>query len=432
VRTPGTTGLDSDADEPSPSEKRIIEVRDHLRAALADYDLAQRRRLIDFLLDHCCVVLVATTGIDRAHRMFTVLNATGKPLARNDVLKAALLGSTPTARALWTEAETRLGDDFEALFSHIHAMYGRPGARVISDVMEIADASGGAQAFIERVVRPAAVVLDDLRRAHHEGSSQSAAITRYLRYFGWHSSADWIPPAMLFWLERGDDAAELAWFLGALDRLAFAIRILGVGGTKRTRRFGAVVTAIRDGRELRGSDSPLALTRQEQRTIQHNLRELHARNPPAAKHVLLRVGDAMAGEPQSASVFADITVEHVLPRKLAARSQWRGWFPDHEEREQCTESLGNLVLVTKAQNDKAGNLDFARKHEVYFNTPGAPVLLINEDLRGRGDWTPEQIRKREAKLLRQVEALWSFNMVGVPESFADPSLDATVRERRRA
>ena len=54
---------------------------------------------------------VATTGIDRAHRMFTVLNATGKPLARNDILKAELLGSVArrsdrcVGHAIWDEAE---------------------------------------------------------------------------------------------------------------------------------------------------------------------------------------------------------------------------------------------------------------------------------------------------------------------------------------
>jgi len=99
VRTPGVTGADVEGEELSPAERRIVDVRDHLRAALAESSTAQRRQLLDFVLDRCCVVLVATTGIDRAHRMFTVLNATGKPLARNDVLKAALLGSVPAAQA---------------------------------------------------------------------------------------------------------------------------------------------------------------------------------------------------------------------------------------------------------------------------------------------------------------------------------------------
>ena len=105
--------------------------------------------------------------------MFTVLNATGKPLARNDILKATLLGSLPRRRRLiaWrsgTRPRTRLGEDFESLFSHIRAMYGRPGSQVIAGVIEIAEASGGAQAFIEHVLQPAARIFDDMRNARHE------------------------------------------------------------------------------------------------------------------------------------------------------------------------------------------------------------------------------------------------------------------------
>jgi Protein of unknown function DUF262/Protein of unknown function (DUF1524) len=437
VRNADATARPAALGNPSPAEKRILEVRNHFVLAASELEPTHRRRLLDFLFERCCVVQVTTTGIDRAHRMFTVLNATGKPLARNDVLKAALLGdipaaASPAARALWQEMESGFGEDFERLFSHVHAMHGRPGSRVISGILEIAATFGGARAFIERGLRPAATVFDDIRRARHAGSPHSATIRTYLRYLECQSFSDWVPPVMRWWLERGDDPARLAWFLGAVDRLALGIRILGIGGNKRTRRFGAVVAAIRHGEDLRGPDSPLAFVRQEQRTILHNLRDLHARNPPVAKHLLLRLSDLKAGEAQSLTLPNDLTVEHVLPRKLSPRSEWRAWFPDPEEREQCTEALGNLVLVTKAQNDKASNLAFGRKHEIYFNTPGVPIALVNEDLRSRSVWTGKEIRQRDAELLEQVEEQWNFMASGVPEHFAVPAGNGSSRQRPQA
>jgi hypothetical protein len=101
---------------------------------------------------------------------------------------------------------------------------------------------------------------------------------------------------------------------------------------------------------------------------------MHGRHASTAKHLLLRLTDAKAGKPQSSSLPSNMTVEHVLPKKLRAHSQWRDWHPDPEVRERCTDSLGNLVLVTKDQNDKAGNHEFARKLEVYFETRGAPAV----------------------------------------------------------
>jgi hypothetical protein len=364
------------------------------------------------------MVMVATADIDRAHQIFTILNARGKPLARNDVLKAILLGNVspkaaPQCLQIWSEAEALLGSEFESLFSHIRAMYARPGGKVISDIMKICSDRGGAQVFIERVLQPAARIFHDTRGALHGGAPNSTKIVNHLRYLGWHSFADWIPAAMLWWLNRGEDAQGLERFLARLDRLAFGTRVLGIGGSKRARRFGAVVATVRDGRDLNAPDSPLEFSRQELRTIQHNLRDLHARNPSVAKQLLMRLADIKARGPQSHLLPDDMTVEHVLPKTLKSNggSQWREWHPDPEDRELCTESLGNLVLVTKAQNDKAGNHDFARKLDVYFNTRGAPVVSINEDLRHRTEWKPDDIRAREAEMLHMIEQLWRFGLM---------------------
>lgn len=414
VRAPGATRLEPAPGDLSPARRRIRDVRDHLATTLAGYDAADRRKLTDFVLDRCCVVAMVATDIDQAHRLFEVLNARGKPLARNDILKAELLGGVPeearpVAKAMWDEAERRADVDFEQLFSHIRAMYRLPEGKVISDIRKIAEEKGGAQAFIERVLAPSAAVFDDIRRARHAGSPHSAAVCRFLRYLGWHSFSDWIAPAMLQWLEKGNDVEGLARFLGRLDRLAFAVRILGIGGSKRARRFGAVVAAIREGRDLDAADSPLELGRQELRTIQHNLRDLHERNAPAAKHLLMRLTEQKAGGAPFGLPPSDVTVEHVLPRKLSAQCLWRQWHPDPAERERFTESLGNLVLVTKSQNDRAGNQELARKLDIYFNTPGAPIPAINEDLRGRSHWLPADIGAREVELMRLIEELWGFN-----------------------
>jgi hypothetical protein len=416
VRAPGATRAGSQRGAGSPSERCILEVRDHFLSELADLDAERRRQLAEFLLERCWVVQVTTTDIDRAHHMFTVLNATGKPLARNDILKAMLLGGVPQAAAvsclaIWKEAETRLGEHFESLFSHIWWMHGRPGPQIITGIVRIAEERGGPQAFIERVLRPAADVFDRIRKAKDgSGTDVTGPAAQYLRYLGWHGFADWIPPTMLWWLENGEDGAGFAAFLKKLDRLASGMRFLGIGGSKRQRRFGAVATAIRNRRNLDGPDSPLGFSRQELRTIQHNLRDLHARNAPAAKHLLLRLTDVAAGRPESSLLPGDMTVEHILPKKVGADSLWRSWYSDPEQREACTESLGNLVLVTKAQNDKAGNLDFRRKHEIYFATPGEPVPAINEGVRRCAEWKPEQVKAREAQLLALVRQLWGFDL----------------------
>jgi hypothetical protein len=126
-----------------------------------------------------------------------------------------------------------------------------------------------------------------------------------------------------------------------------------------------------------------------------------------------------------------MTVEHVLPRKMPPNSPWRAWYPDPEMRGACTESLGNLLLVTKEQNDRAGNLDLQRKLDVYFNTPNVPVPTINEDLRGPTEWTPTLIREREARLMGLIEEVWHFGLakLNVPDLRSDAA-EVAARQTR--
>jgi hypothetical protein len=312
------------------------------------------------------------------------------------------------ATAIWDAAQARLGADFDSLFSHIRSVHRRTSAPIISGIHEIAAEQGGADAFVARVLGPAAAALDDIRNARHAGSPHSAAIAASLRHLSWLRGGDWIPPALLCWLERGKEPAELAWFLGQLDRLAYALRILAMGTKRRSTRIGNLLAAMRNGDDLKAPASPLRLTRDEQSTFRHNLRDLHARSAPMAKLVLLRLNEQMAGGPLDLPID-DLTVEHLLPRKPAPSSRWREWYPDPAERGQCTESLGNLVLMTRAQNDKAGNQDFALKQEVLFKGGGGTLALpINDYVRGQAEWRAAQVKEREAELLRLIARMWDI------------------------
>jgi hypothetical protein len=430
VRRRGATSVQRAEGSLSLSEERIYEVREHMRQTLAEWDASQRRQLGDFLLEKCHIVLVSATGIDRAHRMFTVLNATGRPLARHDILKASLLGAVPAvalnrATATWDAARARLGADFDNLFSHIRSICRRTSAPIISGIHEIAAEQGGADAFVTRLLGPAAAAFDDIRNARHSGSPHSAGIAASLRYLGWLRGGDWIPPALLCWLERGSEPAELAWFLGELDRLAYALRILGMGTKRRGTRIGNLLEAMRKGDDLKAPASPLKLTREERSTIRHNLRDLHVRSAPMAKLLLLRLNEEMAGGPQDLPI-GDLTVEHLLPRKPSPTSRWREWYPDSAERGHCTESLGNLVLMTRAQNDRAGNQDFARKQEVLFTSGTALSLPINDYVRGQTEWRAAQVKEREAELLRRLYRMWDISQ---PAQRADAAGKTAARVR---
>ena len=430
VQEPGATSAMPDDDDLPAPEARLIAVREHLMAALIAEDADRRGRLVQLLRSGChCAVIVART-LDRAHRIFSVINDRGLPLARGDILRAEILGSVAAERreALthqWRAAEHALGGSMEELLSHLRTIEGRARTRIIDEIRQLVERSGDAETFLTETLLPYAMVLGAIRSASaHAGMSPEA--DPRLRYLGWLGSHDWVPPLMLHWRMVAGDPGKLAPFLRRLDRLAYGLRLLGIGLDKRATRYRALIEAIRAG-VPEGPGHPLDLTRDELRLLAHNLRALHTRSQLACKLVLMRLNDVLAGSPQALEP-GDLSVEHVLPQKPGRNSQWRQWFPVADERERLTQSLGNLILVSRHKNEEARNLDFVQKREVYFGEGAARLPLITRDLAGLSEWRPEDVRRREARMVEALDTLWD---IGARRALSRPSEAPVATERLR-
>jgi hypothetical protein len=413
VQEPLSTATQAETDDLTEVERRILEVREHLAAELRERSPEDLGRMASFIGQHCQVALISAEGIDRAYRIFMVLNDRGRPLQRNDILKAQIIAQIDeSARAeadsIWDRTDALLGPDFEALFSHIRAAELGPKSQIITGVREVIANAGGGRAFVEDMLEPYGRAFHALRNAQHAGAPQSAEIRRLLTYLGWLGGADWVPPALLWWRLNEGDPEKLHAFLQALERLSYALRLLGIGADKRASRYRAVVQAIHRGTVMDDPRSPLELGRDELRNILYNLRNLHLRSPLVCKLVLLRLNDELAGSLQSLPA-ADFTVEHVLPQKPGRSSAWRAWYPVAEERERCTNSIGNLVLVRRRQNENARNRELPDKLEVYFGGANADAPVITAELNGISEWRPEQVMAREQRLLAIVKSIWRLD-----------------------
>jgi hypothetical protein len=305
------------------------------------------------------------SGIDRAHRMFMVLNETGKPLARNDILKAELLGSIPAVlpgppAPRGNPSKARLGGEFESLFSHIRTMYGRSSAQVIAGVRaggrRVRWRGGLHRQGAGRRPRPSWTTC--AMRAT-PGSVHSAAIAARCHTCRGCRPRTGCRRRCCGGSQEGKDPAELAWFLQGLDRLAYGLRILGLGPAGAQKRFGTIISAIRNGNDSRPPAARSTCCATRSAISNTALRDLHVRSAPLLQAWCWYASTTRWRAGRRTCRIGELTVEHVLPRKHGTGSAWRGAFPDAQEREQCTEALGNLVLVSKAQNDKAGNLEFA-------------------------------------------------------------------------
>jgi len=417
-----------------PGPQAILDVREHFAAELRAMQAPERRRLLEYLLQRCHVVAIVTNDIDHGHRMFSVLNDRGRPLARKDIIKAEVLGGIPPEQteamlARWVEIERRLGSEFDAFFSHLRLIEGKGRLPIIAGIRAVRAEAGGSEPFMWNVLLPLAEAFDTVCRAQHIGAPESAEISRRLGYLAWLGSSEWVP-ATIKWLSlHRHNPAQILRFLEVVEPFAYALRLLCIGAGKRATRFAGVLSAIADGSLFDAERSPCVLTRDEQRHITYNLRNLHERHPQTCKLVLLRLNDELAGAPQCLDPV-EWTVEHVLPQSPGRNGQWREWFPDTDEREMLTQSLGNLVLTRRTQNDKASNQDFARKKAVYFKHASGEMPAITREIETAETWTATHVRAREDRFLQILTRIWRLDLSTMQQSREGDARTVTRRRRR--
>ena len=411
VQQPRATYAMPEDDDLLPAEGRLLAVREHLIATVIDESPERRRRLVQLLRNGCHCAVIITSSLDRAYRIFTVINDRGLKLARGDILKAQLLGSIPADRRdlvsiQWRQLEGQLGGSLDELLSHVRTIEGRGKARIIDEIRALVVRSGDAETFVAETLLPYGTTLVELRQATLPGSRLPQSLSAAVRHLDWLGSQDWMPPLMLFWRMVDGDVDAVEGFLQRLDRLAYGMKLLGVGQDKRSIRYRALIEAIRTGTLDRPGGGPLDLTRDELRLINYNLRALHSRSQMACKLVLLRLNDILAGGSQDLDP-ASLTVEHVLPQKPGRNSKWREWFPNGEERERCTQSLGNLILVPRRKNEEARNLDLDRKMAIYF-ADASEMPAVTREIQGIAEWRADDVMRREEHLVQVLEQLWQL------------------------
>ena len=82
------------------------------------------------------------------------------------------------------------------------------------------------------------------------------------------------------------------------------------------------------------------------------------------RYILFKL-DYLYGNTDKINVPNIITTEHILPQTPKQDSQWKIDFSD-QEREQWTNKIGNLVLISRKKNSSQGRMDFSDKKTKYF------------------------------------------------------------------
>ena len=124
------------------------------------------------------------------------------------------------------------------------------------------------------------------------------------------------------------------------------------------------------------------------------------------RYVLLRL-DAKLSEGTAIYEYPTTSIEHVLPQRPSANSDWLKSFPTKQIRDKYVHRLGNLVLLSRGKNIEAENYDFELKKEKYFNTnTGVTSFALTTQVLRCREWTPAVIDQRQNQLMDLLKCLW--------------------------
>lgn len=340
---------------------------------------------LSYFLNKVLMIYVATEELQDAFQLFTVLNNRGVKLSSSDILKAENLKELSAAdrtswATRWEEMETYFGEEFDKFLSHIRTILVKK--KQTTTLLKEFDEFVYSNQEYDRTQKKYVPRTPILRRGRdtfellysyyhtyqevfdtdHSVVTGDYEITNYLKLMETGFGADyWIAPVLDYY--RKYRRRGFVAFLKALDRKLSADWITAATPTVRMENVNAIL------REIEASQDSAVLLQSKTFTINKSDFErvingdIYGRS--FAKYLLLKLDLIYRGSSTPMIPQAIASIEHILPRNPSADSQWVKDF-SAAEREEWTNKLGNLVLISRRKNTSQGNRDYVEKKEKYF------------------------------------------------------------------
>ncbi|WP_328614975.1 DUF262 domain-containing HNH endonuclease family protein [Amycolatopsis sp. NBC_00355] len=406
------------------AQARIVGNVIALRKKLAERPAADRLALAKTIVQRTFLVVVSTSELTSAYRIFSVMNSRGVELSPADIFKSKVIGALPDSSkekyaGKWEDLEADLDrEGFSDLFSHIRMVYMKVRAReqlllefeshVLSGFLP-----GRAADFVDEVLEPYGRAYRDIITCDYQSVPDAGEINRWLRRLHRLDNFDWQAPALWALTHHQFDRDWLIEFLKRLERLGASMLVRRYNTHGRGQRIGQLLRELDAGRGL--DSAALELTEDEQGDVIGRLRGEIYTQTAVRKFVLIRLNEVLSDPPVFEHPPKIITVEHVLPQNPRPESEWRQLFTS-EQRVHWTHRLANLVLLSRTKNSEAQNYDFVVKKGRYFTSKsGVSNFALTTQVLATPEWTPESLKRRQDELVGLLARTWSLeDRVEVP------------------
>jgi hypothetical protein len=403
-----------------------ISIRNMSKAILNIREFFKNNNIDDFfqfLRSNVLMIYVSADELDDAFRLFTVMNNRGVKLRNSDILKASNLGSiTSNNERLewakkWEETETYFGEDFDAFLSHLRTILVKQKA-TISLLKEFEDniykpksydrntkqytnlkplLNRGVETF--QFVEKYKKYYEELFDNENYYLTNSFELHNYLHLMQKGFEADyWIAPLLRYYDKFKNE--KLIDFVKKLDNKFANDWICGFTPTTRIENVNNIVQSIDNTNDVNDLLNDKCLELSNSDLI--NVLDSNIYGKRAARYILLKLDLLYLGHSTKLSMPETISIEHILPQNPTNGSEWTKNFTDIE-REEWTNKIGNLVLISRRKNSSQGNKDYVEKRNKYFKNN---IELFSNSIRIFKEfptWNLEDLTKNQKEVLNKIK-----------------------------
>ncbi|MBH0279278.1 DUF262 domain-containing protein [Helicobacter pylori] len=390
---------------------------------------------IKWLYSNVKFITIICPSIDKALRIFSILNARGLPLNATDIFKGELLKELAKEEdqkklvSRWNALSQKCSDNdltMETLFSwHLTYLESKTSREKMQKrlVTWFNNLNKTPLEYLKGV--------EDFYKAYCEILEMQDRHAHLLSY----KDDDYLYVILCASLLHRYSDQDIEALKELLVKFYYQDWVAGQTKSPRSQTCCNIIIALKEKKSIENIASIVKKYLDDKNITQHfkeNLEDDHLytkfyftdKTPKKnswLKPVLILVEYFVSDDPCPKRIQMDknLHVEHILPQNPDPSSQWVKDFSE-EERELYTHSLANLTLLGGTKNAQASNLDFKEKKEIYMGN----AVKLGKDKRGRKEtfkvmtcykmtidvaqyteWTPKSLEKRKEELIQIIESV---------------------------
>ncbi|NHB46146.1 DUF262 domain-containing protein [Helicobacter pylori] len=419
--------------------KNAVCLKDYLK----EKEIESIGKFIKWLYFNVKFITIICPNIDKALRIFNVLNARGLPLNATDIFKVELLKKLANKKdqeefvSRWSALHQKCSGNeskfpkrkenkreknaTETLFSW-YLTYLNPVTSGKSMEERLADQ-------FERLNKPPLEYFKGVEDFYNAYGEVLEMQDRHAYLLSYVASDYWRVVLCASLLHHYSDQ-DIEALKELLVKFCYQHWIAGRTKPQIAQTCCNIINALKEKKSMdyitsivkKYLDDYNVLQRFKENLEDNNLyKKLYNKRLSCLKPILILVEYFMSdnANPAYIKMDDDLHVERILPQNPDPSSQWVKDFSE-EERELYTHSLANLTLLGGKKNTKALsqalNQDFKEKKEIYM---GKTIMLDNKktfkvmtcydmtknDVCNYTEWTPTSLEKRKEELIQIIESV---------------------------